>query len=57
MPPCGLIVGVELLIVVGVEHGLAEVGDRAHQDAGIRVFAGSFLTAEPSPPALPGPGV
>ena len=54
-PPIGFIIGVELLEVVGVEHGLAEVGDRAHQDAGIGVFAGSFLT-EASPPASPGRG-
>ena len=29
---------VELLQVVGVEHGLAQVGDRTHQDAGIGVL-------------------
>ena len=43
-----LVERIELLEVVGVEHRLAEVGDRAHQDARIRVFAG------PSCPKRPG---
>ncbi len=39
--------GVELLEMVGVEHGLAEVGDRAHQHAGIGVLGGPGLPRRP----------
>ena len=45
VPPCFCDEGVELLEMVGVEHGLAEVGDRAHQDARIGVLDGPGLLA------------
>ena len=49
-----LVEGVELLEMVGVEHRLAEVGDRAHQHARIGVLAGPGLRRRTAPTALAG---
>ena len=42
--------GVELLEMIGVEHGLAEVGDRPHEGAGIRILGRALLLAEADRP-------